>query len=419
MRVWSRVCRTSPVEPDRGCGSHQIGVARPCPRLVRRAHAGVVARVPTWRVMRRSGPSWSRRVCVPVGAQPTILSQSHVMAVRTTVRKPDFLADVRTTADRRACELGQLRIGTAPALGRRMTAPRPVFPGTFITIQRRCTQRQFLLRPDAETNNAFTYLLAEAAQRFDMDVILSQMMTNHHHTKLYDRHGNNVEFRERFHKLMAKSQNALRGRWENMWSTEEPCIVEAIAAEDLLEQLVYVATNPVNDGLVEKVHHWPGPNFVHALLSGRTMKAKRPRHFFREDGLMPEEIELKVGLPDDFPEREAFLAELARRIAEVEEQHARERMQTGRRVLGRRAILRQSWRDTPTTREPRRNLRPRVAAKNKLERIAALARNKQWQAEYRSARLLWLAGFDVEFPHGTYWLRRFANVKVKPPPSGE
>ena len=55
-------------------------------------------------------------------------------------------------------------------------------------------------------------------------------------------------------------------------------------------------------------------------------------------------------------------------------------------------------------------------ARGKWMRIAALQRNKQWQAEYRHARLLWLAGFEVEFPHGTYWLKRFANVATKPPP---
>ena len=130
---------------------------------------------------------------------------------------------------------------------------------------------------------------------------------------------------------------------------------------------------------------------------------------------MPEELELSLGLPDEFPEKDAFLAELERRIAEVEARYARERMQTGRRVLGRRCILRQSWRDSPDSREPRRNLRPRVAARNPIDRIAALLRNKEWQAEYRSARLRWLAGFDVEFPFGTYWLRRFAKVAVKPP----
>jgi hypothetical protein len=131
---------------------------------------------------------------------------------------------------------------------------------------------------------------------------------------------------------------------------------------------------------------------------------------------MPDEVELTLGLPDDFPEKAAFLAELERRIAEVEDRCARERMESGRRVLGRRCVLRQSWRDTPSSREPRRNLRPRVAARDKAERIAILRRNKEWQLEYRSARLARLAGIDVEFPYGTYWLRRFAGVRVKPPP---
>ena len=83
---------------------------------------------------------------------------------------------------------------------------------------------------------------------------------------------------------------------------------------------------------------------------------------------------------------------------------------------GRRRILRQSWRDSPTSREPRRGLRPRLAARNKEQRIEALARARDWQLAYREARTQWLAGLEVAFPDGTYWLRRFANVRVKPPP---
>jgi putative transposase len=297
-----------------------------------------------------------------------------------------------------------------------MTAPRAVFPGSFLFITRRCTQRQFLLRPDQETNNAFTYCLAEAAQRCGMTIVLSQMMSNHQHTSLYDALGRETEFREHFHKMMAKSQNALRGRWENFWSSQEPCVVETITADDLLDKVVYTATNPVKDGLVEKVHHWPGPNFVKALLTGTPMKARRPKHFFREDGPMPPEVELVLKLPDHFEGKAAFLAELQRRIAVVEEECARERQRTGRRVLGRRRVLRQSWRDSPTSHEPRRKLRPRVAARNKELRIAMLQRNKEWRLEYREARAKWLAGIEVEFPFGTYWLKRFANVRVKPPP---
>src|SRR5690606_8778682 len=212
----------------------------------------------------------------------------------------------------------------------------------------------------------------------------------------WDPYGNHVEFRQYFHRLMAASQNALRGRWENLWAAEEPCTIDIMNDEDLLEKLVYVATNPVKDGLVANVHQWPGPKFVHALLKGKTLKATRPKHFFREDGPMPEEVDLVLGLPDHFEGKEAFLAKLERRIAEVEEQCALERQKTGRRVVGRACIKRQSWRDTPTSREPRRNLRPRVVARDVSMRVELIARHKAWQVEYKSARLLWLAGFDVE-----------------------
>lgn len=176
-----------------------------------------------------------------------------------------------------------------------------------------------MLRPDDATNNAFVYCLGEAARRFGMQVILSQMESNHHHTSVYDPHGNHPEFRAHFHKLMAKCQNALRGRWENLWAAEEPCTFEVVTEDDLLDKLVYIATNPVKDGLVEKVHHWPGPNFVRALLRGIVMKATRPKHFFREHGTIPSEIELVLGLPDHFERKEVFLAELERRIRASEE----------------------------------------------------------------------------------------------------
>jgi len=169
--------------------------------------------------------------------------------------------------------------------------------------------------------------------------------------------------------------------------------------------------------LVERVHHWPGPNFVKALLTGTPMKAHRPKHFFREQGPMPLEVELVLKLPDYIESKAAFLEEFRRRVTAVEEDCIRDRMRTGRRVVGRRRILRTPWRDSPTSEEPRRDLRPRVAARNKWLRIMTLQRNKEWQLEYRQARARWLSGLPAEFPFGTYWLRRFASVAVRPPPA--
>jgi putative transposase len=293
-----------------------------------------------------------------------------------------------------------------------MSLPREVLPGRFYMVTRRCTQRQFLLRPDAETNNAFLYCLAEAAQRFRIDILLTCAMSNHHHTVIFDRDGTFPAFTEHFHKLLAKSQNALRGRWENFWASEQVCVVHLVDVADVMDKLVYVATNPVKDRLVEKVHHWPGVNGLAALLGGHSVHATRPRHFFRPDGPMPAAAALDFVLPGELGDASQLLATLRERVAAVEAAVAAERMRTGARILGRRTILRQSWRGCPASREPRRNLRPRIAARNQWARVEAIRRNREFLAAYREARACWLAGAASPFPVGTYWLRRFAHVPL-------
>jgi putative transposase len=166
----------------------------------------------------------------------------------------------------------------------------------------------------------------------------------------------------------------------------------------------------VKDGLVAKVHHWPGVNGLRALLEHRTIRVRRPRHFFREDGDLPEEIELTLGIPPELGDVEQILEAVRRGVAEVEARMAAERAKTGARVLGRRAVRKQSWRERPRSHEPRFGLRPQVACRNKWARIEVLRRNRAFLEAYREARLLWLAGWRPVFPPGTYWLRRFANV---------
>jgi len=56
--------------------------------------------------------------------------------------------------------------------------PRQVLPRQFYLITRRCAQRQFLLHPDAATNNAFLYCLIAAALRCEIDVVLPCAMSN-------------------------------------------------------------------------------------------------------------------------------------------------------------------------------------------------------------------------------------------------
>src|SRR5262245_30683877 len=120
-----------------------------------------------------------------------------------------------------------------------MTLPRQVLPGVSYMITRRCTQRQLLLRPDEETNNAFVYCLATAAERYGIEVLFTTAMSNHHHTGIRDPHGNYPEFLAHFHKLLAKCQNALRGRWENLWAAEQASVVRLVDPGDVLDKMIY------------------------------------------------------------------------------------------------------------------------------------------------------------------------------------
>jgi hypothetical protein len=63
------------------------------------------------------------------------------------------------------------------------------------------------------------------------------------------------------------------------------------------------------------------------------------------------------------------------------------------------------------TREPRRQLSPRVACKSTWARVEALQRNQAFIDRYREARANHLAGREAIFPAGTWWLPRFAGVK--------
>ena len=132
----------------------------------------------------------------------------------------------------------------------------------------------------------------------------------------------------------------------------------------------------------------------------------------RADGPIPDALDLPLTIPAELGPAAVVVAELRDRVRAVELERAAERARTGRRVLDRRAVRAQSWRDYPASLEPRRNLRPRVATRSKWARIEALLRNRAFATEYAGAREQWRKGLPSVFPPGTYWLHRFASVPV-------
>jgi hypothetical protein len=273
------------------------------------------------------------------------------------------------------------------------------------------------MRPDPATTNAFLYCLAVAAQRTEVQVLFFVAMSNHYHAGVVDKAGRLPEFLEYFHKLFAKHQNALRGRWENFWAPEQTSVVQLVEPSDLMEKMMYTLLNPVAANLVAACGEWPGATSLHAQLSGAPIRVQRPSLFFRNDGPMPAQAVLDLALPPGVnPEDRGEHVRLIReRIAQEESRAAAKRAALGIQVAGVRAVLRQRWSDRPSDREPRRRLSPRIACRNSWARVEAMARNQAFLAAYRAARERLLAGLEVTFPPGTYWLRRFARLTCAPP----
>jgi putative transposase len=298
-----------------------------------------------------------------------------------------------------------------------MSRPRQIFREQFYLLTRSCTQRQFLLRPDETTNNAFIYCLAEAAKRFKIDILLTTAESNHHHTVCYDRYGRFPQFVEHFHKLLARCMNARWGRSENLWASEEPCLTRLLDRDTVIKELVYAAANPVKDLLVQRAVQWPGANGYRHLIFNQPMRARRPHHFFREGGVMPEEVTLELVIPAVLGPREQVIEEVKRGVEAVELAMQQHCQKTGRRILGRARVLRQSWTASSTSERPPRTLRPRFAGRVDV-RIPALLAYRTFLADHAAARRAWLATGSALFPPGTYWLARFtpASVIVEPSP---
>lgn len=290
-------------------------------------------------------------------------------------------------------------------------------PGTTYLLSRRCTQRQFLLKPCKLTNIIVAYCMAVAAEKYEVLIHCVDVLSNHMHTTLTDTQGNIPDFMQYLHRLVGSCMNASLGRWENFWAVEQPSLVRLEDGEDVLRKMVYTMANAVSSYLVSHGHMWPGLcTRPEDLLKGE-IEVPRPTVFFREDGNMPAVAKLKLTRPDIFPELsdEEFVELLKERLEEREAEIRAEAKATGKRFLGLRRLRRQRVTDTPLSHAPRRKLRPRVAAVNKWRRIEALQRLKEFIAAYREAWLRWKQGFtDVVFPRGTYAMAKYAAVRCAP-----
>jgi len=299
-----------------------------------------------------------------------------------------------------------------------MSQPRQILPGTTYMITKSCTQRQFLLKPSQLVNQVFSYCLAYAQRRYNIRIHAFTVMSNHWHAVVTDVDGQLPEFMGFVHEFVAKCLNASYRRQENLFSTRPYSAVTLETPDDVLHATIYVLANAVEARAVDRAHLWPGLCSAGMRFGRSSLRVERPDVFFRQNGEMPDQVSLALTRPPGFASiSNRDFTILIRRALRARERSIRNQYRRkGLRFEGPEACLRRRITHRPARERPLFELSPRVAAKEKSIRVAALARLKEFVEEYRRKRERWIAGErDVEFPPGTYWLRVHANVNCRAP----
>jgi len=297
-----------------------------------------------------------------------------------------------------------------------MSLPRPAHPGATYLITRRCSERRFFLQPSQLVFQVFAYALAVAASRTGVLMHAVCVMGNHYHLIATDPHGRISEFYHFVHEFTAKPLNAARGRWENMWSTEETSRIRLEDETAVIDKCAYTLNNPASSLVISQSRKWPG---LRMWWNEGSLEIKRPTKFFREDGPMPETATLALVPPPQFHDAaDKGVSFMTDYLAEREDEVRTAAKASGRKYVGLRNLRSQKWSEAPTSFAKRRGLSPRIATRNKWRRLEAIARDRQFVTDYVLARKEWLAGNrDVLWPAGTYLMRIRHNALCEPPPT--
>ena len=298
-----------------------------------------------------------------------------------------------------------------------MSAPRRIVPGTTYLLSRRCFGRRFLLRPSNSVNQIFKFCMAVAAERTGVLLHGYCVLSNHYHLVATDVRGNLPTFMHWLNEYVAKCVNAELGRWEFFWAPGSYSAVALVDRDDIIDKLVYVFTNPVDAGLVPRHEQWPGARSLLEEIDGEPEGIDRPKGFFREKGPVPESSNLRMVAPPAFDgEGLECLATVEKRIFEREREAQDRIKQQGVGFLGTRRVLAQSPLNRPSKPEPRRGLNPRVASRDKWQRIEALQRLKHFLEAHREALKRFVDGErSAIFPFGTYGMRIRFGVNCSGP----
>ena len=157
---------------------------------------------------------------------------------------------------------------------------------------------------DPRVEQGWLYNLAEASTALDIDVHLTALVVNHHHTTVGSKHGNISEFTHRLHQPMSCFVNTLlqkRGfdAMDRVWNGDRPHRMRLLDAEAMMTQLIYERLQAVAAGLVDRPEDMPGFVFDWAMWRpGCIVRVDAPEDLYFDLRFRPKSHDLNFCPPN-------------------------------------------------------------------------------------------------------------------------
>ncbi len=297
--------------------------------------------------------------------------------------------------------------------------PRWLKPDAAYCETQRTVDRQFFFKPDDKIRNIIGACAGRALKKYPVKLYWLDFNINHKQdgkapiSDSPEHLLNLVKFDQLFNSLVAREINRHLDREGPLFSTRNRTD-EAVDDASLEQQLIYAVTNPVKDGLVDRVTHWKGFSSYEQLATGKVEtftyldrtawhraggeRSRKSREAFTKTVT----VELSpIPSWEHLPSHKRQ-AHFRRRVREIEQSCRAEREREGRREMGPKKLAKVDHRDRPKTRKPR--TRQPLCHASSVE--AANEYRESWRSfldRFWYASGMWLKGVrDVEFPAGSF-----------------
>jgi hypothetical protein len=234
--------------------------------------------------------------------------------------------------------------------------------GSLVAVSWRAVQGRPLFRPSPELNEVVLGVLGRAQRLYPVRICGVAVLSNHLHLLLVaDRAEEISSFMCYAGSKLAREVNRLTGWSGPVFHDRYSMIVVTQEDAAQIDRLKYLLAQGCKENLVERVREWPGVHCARALLDGEPLAGRWFDHTARqaarhrgEDAdlrrfAMPETVILSPLPCWRHLSPEAYRLRIAEIVEAIEQEAAAERRRTGRRALGRRAVLGVHPHRRPTT----------------------------------------------------------------------